>query len=378
MRRARGRRRDPRRPCRRRRRLRPLLHRRAARRNPPPPLRRRARPPARSPSTPTPPATPSAGSPPRGGALFAHLYRPLRRADVLWTRPIADGPDGPLAPDGPRMTLGERLGLPLLRPLDPERAHGLALAALRAGLGPDRPPVTSPRLATTLAGLALPNPLGLAAGMDKNATAVAALGRAGFGFVEVGAATPRRRPATPARASSACRGTRRHQPLRLQQRRHDGDRRPPRRPPEGLRSSASTSAPTRTSPDRAADFAEVLAHAGPFLDFATVNVSSPNTERLRDLQGKAALAALLSGVAAANRALARPVPALPEDRPRPRRPRARGPRRDRPRRRHRRHRRDQHHPRPRRPARPPSRARPAVSPAARFRRSTIVLARSTP
>ena len=95
------------------------------------------------------------------------------------------------------MTLTERLGLPVLRILDPERAHGLALAALRAGLGPDRAPVTTPRLATTLAGLDLPNPLGLAAGMDKNATAVAALGRAGFGFVEVGAATPRPQAGNP-------------------------------------------------------------------------------------------------------------------------------------------------------------------------------------
>jgi dihydroorotate dehydrogenase len=56
----------------------------------------------------------------------------------------------------------------------------------------------------------------------------------------------------------------------------------------------------KTSDDRAADFASVLAHCGAFVDFATVNVSSPNTERLRDLQGKDALAALLGGVMAAN------------------------------------------------------------------------------
>ena len=52
----------------------------------------------------------------------------------------------------------------------------------------------------------------------------------------------------------------------------------------------------------------MLAVAGPFVDFATVNVSSPNTERLRELQGRAALAALLAGVMAANAGLARPVP----------------------------------------------------------------------
>jgi len=64
----------------------------------------------------------------------------------------------------------------------------------------------------------------------------------------------------------------------------------------------------KASADRAADFARVLATAGPHVDFATVNVSSPNTERLRDLQGKAALAALLAGVIATRDALARPVP----------------------------------------------------------------------
>lgn len=206
------------------------------------------------------------------------------------------------------MNLPERLGLPLLRTLDPERAHGLALAALRAGLGPAPGPVTGPRLATTLAGLALPNPLGLAAGMDKNATAVAALGRAGFGFVEVGAATPRPQPGNP-----------RPRLFRLTEDRavinrfgfnNDGVAaiaarlaRRPRWVTVGLNLGAN-----KDSADRAADFAEVLAAAGPFIDFATVNVSSPNTERLRDLQGRAALAGLLAGVTATNRALARPVP----------------------------------------------------------------------
>ena len=95
------------------------------------------------------------------------------------------------------MSLAERLALPLLHRLDPETAHRLALRALTAGLGPNRPPVTSPRLATTLAGLALPNPLGLAAGFDKNAEALAPLGRAGFGFLEVGAVTPEPQPGNP-------------------------------------------------------------------------------------------------------------------------------------------------------------------------------------
>ncbi len=78
------------------------------------------------------------------------------------------------------------------------------------------------------------------------------------------------------------------------------------RPPHGI--VGLNLGANKTSADRAADFAEVLAQCGPFVDFATVNVSSPNTERLRDLQGRDALLALLSGVMRANQALAAPVP----------------------------------------------------------------------
>jgi dihydroorotate dehydrogenase len=207
------------------------------------------------------------------------------------------------------MSLGEAIGLPLLRRLDPETAHGLALSALRAGLGPSGGPVTTPRLATTLAGLALPNPLGLAAGLDKNAVAVPALARAGFGFLEVGAATPKPQPGNP-----------RPRLFRLPRDRavvnrfgfnNDGvvviAARLAAGPAPGIPLGLNLGA-NKTSPDRAADFAEVLTHAGPFLDFATVNVSSPNTEKLRDLQGRAALAGLLAGVTAANAGLARPLP----------------------------------------------------------------------
>jgi dihydroorotate dehydrogenase len=168
--------------------------------------------------------------------------------------------------------------------------------------------VTSPRLRVRLAGLDLPNPLGIAAGFDKNAEAVAPLLRAGFGFVEVGAATPRPQPGNP-----------RPRLFRLPEDRavinrlgfnNDGvaaiAARLAARPPGGI--VGLNLGANKTSPDRAADFAEVLAHAGPFVDFATVNVSSPNTERLRDLQGEAALAGLLAGVMRATRGLARPVP----------------------------------------------------------------------
>lgn len=202
----------------------------------------------------------------------------------------------------------ERAGLAALHRLDPETAHGLSLRALNAGLVPLPGAVTSPRLATTLAGLALPNPVGLAAGFDKNATALRALSRAGFGWLEVGAATPLPQPGNP-----------RPRLFRLSEDRaainrfgfnNDGmaaiAARLARRPqglPIGLNLGAN-----KTSPDRSADFAHVLAACGPHVDFATVNVSSPNTEKLRDLQGAKALTALLARVMETRAGLARPIP----------------------------------------------------------------------
>ncbi|HGG64691.1 MAG TPA: dihydroorotate dehydrogenase (quinone), partial [Rhodobacteraceae bacterium] len=95
------------------------------------------------------------------------------------------------------MKLIERLGIAALHRLDPEQAHALSLKALNSGLVPLPGIYTSPRLRTTVAGLKLPNPVGLAAGFDKNAVALAPLSRAGFGFLEVGAATPRPQPGNP-------------------------------------------------------------------------------------------------------------------------------------------------------------------------------------
>lgn len=205
----------------------------------------------------------------------------------------------------------ENAGLTLLRRCDPERAHMLALAALHTPFAPLPGPVTSPRLATDVAGLSLLNPVGLAAGFDKNATAVRPLRRAGFGFIEVGAATPRPQPGNP-----------RPRLFRLTEDRavinrfgfnNEGARAiaarlsgiVPGDVPVGLNLGAN-----KDSADRAADFAQVLRICGPHVDFATVNVSSPNTEKLRDLQGRAALAALLAGVMEARAELARPIPVL--------------------------------------------------------------------
>ena len=91
----------------------------------------------------------------------------------------------------------ERVGTAALRRIDPETAHGLALRALHTPVAALPGPVTSDRLRTEVAGLSLPNPVGLAAGFDKNATAIVPLSRAGFGWIEVGAATPLAQPGNP-------------------------------------------------------------------------------------------------------------------------------------------------------------------------------------
>jgi len=190
----------------------------------------------------------------------------------------------------------ENLGLRLLRRLDPERAHDLSIRALNYGLATLPGPLTTPRLKTTLAGLNLPNPIGLAAGFDKNARAVAPLTRAGFGWIELGAATPR-----------AQGGNAKPRLFRLTgdaavinrfgfnndgadaiasrlAKRHDGG-------VVGLNLGAN-----KDSSDRARDFASVLDTCGAYVDFVTVNVSSPNTANLRDLQSADALRALLDAV----------------------------------------------------------------------------------
>lgn len=202
----------------------------------------------------------------------------------------------------------EAMGLRALYRMDPETAHGMAIRALRAGLVPMSGPVTSARLRSTVMGLDLPNPVGLAAGFDKNAQVIAPLLRSGFGFVEVGAATPRPQPGNP-----------RPRLFRLTEDQGSINRfgfnnegmeaiaaRLAQRPTHGI--VGLNLGANKDSADRSADFAKVLACCGAHLDFATVNVSSPNTENLRDLQGKAALSALLNAVLETRDGLARRIP----------------------------------------------------------------------
>ncbi len=202
----------------------------------------------------------------------------------------------------------ERAGLKLLHMIDPEHAHNLSLRALRTGLVPLPGPITSARLRTDLAGLRLPNPVGLAAGYDKNAVAIAPLLQAGFGFIELGAVTPRPQPGNP--RPRLFRLTRDRAVINRFGFNNEGMEavasRLVRRPAGGI--MGLNLGANKDSQDRVADYVRVLEKCGPLVDFVTVNVSSPNTERLRDLQAARALGALLRRVIEARDDLSRPLP----------------------------------------------------------------------
>jgi hypothetical protein len=253
----------------------------------------------------------------RGGAFPASLpaAAPLRGG---LGQVAAAGRHRPHLPRGPVVTWIDALGLALLRRLDPERAHGLSLT-WRCGPGWCRCPAPSPRPGwpPTWRGWRCPTRWALRRLMTRTPPPAAAvarglrLSRGRRGHAPAAARQPQ------AAALPADRGPRRDQPLRLQQRGRRGDCRPPCRTPPHPVPVGPEPWRQQDQRNRAADFARVLAACGPHVDFATVNVSSPNTEKLRDLQGPAALAALLAGVMEARAALPRADPGVPEDRPRP-------------------------------------------------------------
>ncbi|MEM9704666.1 MAG: quinone-dependent dihydroorotate dehydrogenase [Pseudomonadota bacterium] len=191
------------------------------------------------------------------------------------------------------------LGTRALTQLDPEDAHALTIRMMSAGLGPRyrMRSADAAFLSTSLGGVAFPNPLGLAAGFDKNAQAIDASLRMGFGFVEVGGVTPRPQP-----------GNDRPRVFRLRANQavinrygfnNDGvdviARRLRARHNRGGVVGVNLGA-NKDSEDRMADYAICLERLSGLADFFTVNVSSPNTPGLRALQDKTTLAALLDRV----------------------------------------------------------------------------------
>jgi dihydroorotate dehydrogenase len=190
---------------------------------------------------------------------------------------------------------------PLLRLMDPEKAHGLAVRALKSGLAPRPPAVSDARLRCEIWGLPLANPLGLAAGFDKNAEVADAMLGLGFGLVEVGTVTPRPQPGNPRprmfRLPSDGAVINRlgfnNQGLEAVARRLAARRRSPNSHARAGIVGANVG-PNRDSADPADDCAAGVRVLAPLADYLVINVSSPNTPGLRDLQGSEALRILLS------------------------------------------------------------------------------------
>ena len=190
------------------------------------------------------------------------------------------------------------LGAALLRTLDPEVAHRLAIRALQlVPLPPAR--ADDPLLRTRLAGLDLPNPVGLAAGLDKNGEALHGLARLGFGFVECGSVTPLPQAGNP--KPRLFRLSEDKAVINRMGFNNDGleafaDRLARR--PRGAVVGANLGA-NKDTEDKAADYVAGLVRLKGLADYFTVNVSSPNTPGLRALQGRAALDDLLGRLAEA-------------------------------------------------------------------------------
>jgi dihydroorotate dehydrogenase len=201
------------------------------------------------------------------------------------------------------------LGQALLLALDPERAHDLAIKSLEFGLYPRADAPDDKRLAQHLFGLDFPNPVGMAAGFDKDARVARELLAMGFGFVEVGTLTPRAQTGNPSprifRASEDRAIINRlgfnnegQEAALARLKGHMGGI-------VGVNLGAG-----RDSADRIGDYVEGIARMAPVASYVTVNISSPNTPGLRDLQAPEALGALLSRVQAARAALPRKPPLL--------------------------------------------------------------------
>jgi dihydroorotate dehydrogenase len=188
--------------------------------------------------------------------------------------------------------------MPVLRLIDAETAHDLALRGLQSGLAGRSVAADPQALSVRVLGLAFDNPFGLAAGFDKDARAVLPLMRLGFGFVETGTVTPRPQAGNPRPRVFRLAGERAIinrlgfnnagldayvERLKLL-----GGR------PARLGANVGINKDS-TDPER--DYPALVAAVTPYADYVTINVSSPNTPGLRDLQGQARLRAILRAVA---------------------------------------------------------------------------------
>ena len=184
---------------------------------------------------------------------------------------------------------------PALFALDPERAHGLSIGALK--LSPSKGPPRAGPLATRVAGIEFPNPVGLAAGFDKDAEVPDAALGLGFGFVEAGSITPLPQAGNP-----------RPRLFRLEKDRavinrmgfNNGGRDAALARLEARRGRPGivgiNIGANKDSADRIADYAVMAKAMAPYASYLAVNISSPNTPGLRALQDESALTELLDAV----------------------------------------------------------------------------------
>jgi dihydroorotate dehydrogenase len=195
------------------------------------------------------------------------------------------------------LSLLSSAALPLLRRLDPETAHTIALRALALGLAPRAPSPDHPALGVTAFGRHFTNPIGLAAGFDKNAAAGPALLRLGFGFVETGSVTPRPQIGNPRprifrlTEDSGIINRLGFNNLGLTVYVANLARLSNRTIPLGANVGVN-----KDGADPVRDYPALIGAVGKLVDYAVINVSSPNTPGLRDLQSETQLRAILQAV----------------------------------------------------------------------------------
>jgi dihydroorotate dehydrogenase len=201
------------------------------------------------------------------------------------------------------------LAQPIFRCLDPESAHALTLKSLTALAPLSWSAKDDPRLRVSAFGLDFPNPVGLAAGFDKNAEVPRTMLGLGFGFVEVGSITPQPQSGNP-----------RPRIFRLEQDRavinrlgfnNQGLEAAKRRLQRLDRAAGIVGVnvgANKDASDRIADYVRGLTELAPFASYITVNISSPNTPGLRGLQDRGELERLLGKLTEARAKLARSVP----------------------------------------------------------------------
>nr|AID57590.1 dihydroorotate dehydrogenase [uncultured bacterium] len=210
------------------------------------------------------------------------------------------------------MSLFYKMGTAAMRMLPAEHAHNTTIKALKAGLGPKAGNTASPELVTQVGGLTLPNPVGLAAGFDKNCQVPDAMLAAGFGFVECGTVTPRPQVGNP--KPRLFRLTEDKAVINRMGFNNGGlddfkSRLEKRHGKSGI--VGANLGANKDSDDRVEDYVKGLKALWGMSDYFTINISSPNTPGLRDLQNENAMDELLGRIAEARAELTGNTPSYP-------------------------------------------------------------------